>query len=111
MSQDLTHRRCTPCHASTPALRGVALEEHAERLADRWAVVDDHHLTAEFSFSDFRAALDFTNRVGRLAEAEGHHPEITLGWGRVTLRIWTHAIDALSENDFILAAKIEALST
>lgn len=109
MTEPLAQRRCEPCHADTPALTGAALEEHGNQLHDRWDVVDDHHLVADFSFSDFREALAFTNQLGALSEAEGHHPEITLTWGRVTVRIWTHAIDALSENDFILAAKIDAL--
>jgi 4a-hydroxytetrahydrobiopterin dehydratase len=72
-------------------------------------VVSDHHLERRFAFKDFRQALAFTNRVGALAEEEGHHPDIYLAWGKVDLKIWTHTIDGLTESDFILAAKIDRL--
>ena len=68
-------------------------------------MVDEHHLEREFRFKDFRAALDFTVRVGELAEQQGHHPDIYLAWGKVKLTIWTHKIDGLTESDFIFAAK------
>jgi 4a-hydroxytetrahydrobiopterin dehydratase len=71
--------------------------------------VKEHHLEKEFQFKDFREALDFTNRVGALAEAQGHHPDIYLTWGKVKLTIWTHKIDGLTESDFIMAAKADAL--
>jgi 4a-hydroxytetrahydrobiopterin dehydratase len=71
-------------------------------------VVDDHHLEKEFTFEDFKSALEFTNRVGEIAEAEGHHPDIFLTWGQVVLKIWTHSVKGLSENDFILAAKADS---
>lgn len=74
-----------------------------------WQVVDEHHIERDYRFSDFRAALDFTNRVGELAEGEGHHPDIYLAWGKVGIKIWTHKIDGLTESDFILAAKIDRL--
>ena len=69
----------------------------------------DHQLEKEFRFKDFREALAFTNRVGELAEAQGHHPDIYLTWGKVKLTIWTHKVDGLTESDFILAAKADAL--
>ena len=71
-----------------------------------WEVIDTHHLEKSFSFNNFSEALTFTNKVGGIAEEEGHHPDIELGWGRVKIIIWTHKIDGLSESDFILAAKI-----
>jgi len=70
-------------------------------------VVDEHHLEKEYRFKDFRTALDFTNRVGELAESQGHHPDIHLSWGRVRLDIWTHKINGLTESDFIFAAKAD----
>ena len=76
----------------------------AALLGGGWRVVDEHHLEKAYAFDDFRQALDFTNRVGEIAEAEGHHPDVHLGWGRVKLTIWTHKIDGLTESDFILAA-------
>jgi 4a-hydroxytetrahydrobiopterin dehydratase len=71
--------------------------------------VAEHHLERVFRFADFRSALAFTNQVGELAEREQHHPDIHLAWGKVKLRIWTHKIDGLTESDFILAAKVDAL--
>lgn len=79
-------------------------------LGGDWRVVDDHHIEKEFRFRDFKDALDFTNRVGAIAEEQGHHPEISLGWGHADLRIWTHKIDGLTESDFILAAHIDKIS-
>ena len=106
---DLANRRCGPCNAETPPIEGKELERYREHLHPRWRVVEDHHLSARFEFKDFVQALDFTNRVGAVAEAEGHHPELCLSWGWVKVKLWTHAIDGLSENDFILAAKIDQL--
>jgi 4a-hydroxytetrahydrobiopterin dehydratase len=71
--------------------------------------VAEHHLRKAFSFPDFVTALRFTNQVGELAEAEGHHPDIRLTWGRVEIEIFTHKIDGLTESDFILAARIDRL--
>jgi 4a-hydroxytetrahydrobiopterin dehydratase len=78
-------------------------------LGNGWRLVDDHHLEKEFPFPDFRSALEFTNRVGELAEAVGHHPDIYLSWGRVRVILWTHKIDGLAEADFVFAAKTDAL--
>ncbi len=80
-----------------------------EELGSGWQVVREHHLEKEFSFPDFRSALDFTVRLGEVAEVEGHHPDIHLAWGRVKLQIWTHKIDGLTESDFVLAAKADRL--
>jgi 4a-hydroxytetrahydrobiopterin dehydratase len=74
-----------------------------------WQVVNGHHLLKSCSFPDFRTALDFVNRVGAVAEQEGHHPDLYLAWGKVEVKIWTHKIDGLTESDFILAAKIDQL--
>lgn len=72
-------------------------------------MVDGHHVEREFSFPNFVQALAFTNKVGELAETEGHHPDIYLAWGKVGIKIWTHKIDGLTESDFVLAAKIDRL--
>ncbi|MBI2132540.1 MAG: 4a-hydroxytetrahydrobiopterin dehydratase, partial [Candidatus Tectomicrobia bacterium] len=72
-----------------------------------WRVVDEHHLEKEYKFPDFRKAMDFTVRVGELAERQGHHPDIYLAWGKVRLTIWTHKIDGLTESDFVFAAKAD----
>jgi 4a-hydroxytetrahydrobiopterin dehydratase len=109
MSSSLAQRHCEPCHGGTPRLQGAELRKYERELSDHWRIEAEHRLVARFGFPDFEEALRFTNRVGALAEAEGHHPEIRLTWGEATVRIWTHAIDGLSENDFILAAKIDEI--
>jgi 4a-hydroxytetrahydrobiopterin dehydratase len=106
---DLTAKQCVPCRGGVPPLVGKELDALARQLGHEWRVVDGHHLEKEYAFPDFRTALAFTNRVGALAEAEGHHPDIHLAWGKVRLTIYTHKIDGLTESDFILAAKAEAL--
>jgi len=92
-----------------PPLAGRELADLQAALGGGWRTVDEHHLEKEFGFEDFRSALDFTNRVGELAEEQGHHPDIYLSWGRVRIQIWTHKIDGLTESDFVLAAKIDEL--
>jgi len=74
-----------------------------------WEAVNEHHLKKTFAFPDFQRALDFVNRVGAVAEEQGHHPDIFLAWGKVEITMWTHKIDGLTESDFILAAKIDRL--
>ena len=90
-------------------MKGQALAELLKKLGNNWAVINEHHLEKEFTFKNFREALAFTNKVGELAEAQGHHPDIGLSWGRVKITIWTHKIDGLTESDFIMAAKIDRL--
>lgn len=109
MSSDLARKSCIPCRGGVPPLAGQELADLQAALGGDWQVVNDHHLEKQFLFNDFRAALDFTNRVGELAEEQGHHPDICLSWGRTVTRIWTHKIDGLTESDFILAAKIDEL--
>lgn len=109
MSTDLSERECVPCHGDVPTLEGEELRALHEQLGAEWEVVDEHHLSKRFEFEDFAAALEFTNEVGELAEDEGHHPLLHLTWGEVTVDVWTHAVDGLTENDFVLAAKIDEL--
>ena len=102
----LARQKCEPCEGGASALLDQEIREMASQQHGGWMVVENHHLSNSYKFQDFRQALEFTNRVGELAEAEGHHPEICVGWGRVKIDIWTHAVDGLTKNDFILAAKI-----
>jgi len=108
---DLAKKECIPCKGGIPPLKGVELTKLLDNLGGGWRVVDEHHLEKEYRFKDFRTALAFTNRVGELAEAQGHHPDINLSWGKVKLTIWTHKIDGLTESDFILAAKADTVET
>ena len=105
----LADRNCVPCHGAVPSLKGKKLAEIHQELAEsgQWNVVNEHHLGRAYKFPDFRSALTFVNRVGELAEEQGHHPDILLGWGKVEITLSTHAVDGLTESDFILAAKID----
>jgi 4a-hydroxytetrahydrobiopterin dehydratase len=105
---NLADKRCVPCMGGIPPLRGGELQKLAEQLP-AWEVVDAHHIARSFAFPDFRTALDFVNRVGAVAEEEGHHPDLCLSWGRVDVKTYTHKINGLAESDFILAAKIDRL--
>jgi 4a-hydroxytetrahydrobiopterin dehydratase len=100
---------CVPCKGGVPPFTHEQIEPYLADLGNDWRVVDGHHLEKEFTFKNFREALDFTNRVGVLAEEIGHHPDIYLAWGKVKLTIWTHKIDGLHESDFVFAAKADRL--
>jgi 4a-hydroxytetrahydrobiopterin dehydratase len=105
--EELAAQQCVPCKGGVPPLKGKELQELDQKLGHDWKLIDEHHLEKIFTFKDFREALDFTIKVGELAENVGHHPDIYLSWGKVKITIWTHKIDGLTESDFILAAKIE----
>lgn len=106
---ELASKKCVPCKGGVPPLKGEALQA-LQKQVEGWNVVDEHHLLKTFKFPDFRKALDFVNRVGEIAEEQGHHPIITFTWGKVDITIYTHKINGLTESDFILAAKIDALT-
>ena len=106
---DLASKDCVPCKGGHPPLRGDELDRLMGELGHGWQVVGEHHLEKEYRFKDFRLALEFTNRVGALAEGQGHHPDLHLAWGRVRVTIWTHKIDGLTESDFVFAARTERL--
>jgi 4a-hydroxytetrahydrobiopterin dehydratase len=106
---ELADKRCVPCRGGTPPVTGTELEAFRRQLGGEWRVVDEHHLEKTYAFDDFRQALDFTVRVGEMAEEQDHHPDIHLTWGEVTVTIWTHKIDGLTESDFVFAAKADGL--
>jgi len=91
-----------------PPLAGEEIRKLASQV-EGWQVINDHHLQKTYGFKDFRETLDFVNRVGQLAEEQGHHPDICFGWGKADVSIWTHKIDGLTQSDFVLAAKIDRL--
>lgn len=105
-SDDLASKVCVPCRGGVPPL---GEEEQKPLLAqlEGWRVVDNHHLRKEYEFPDFVQALAFVNRVGEVAEANGHHPNLHLTWGKVDIEIYTHKINGLTESDFVLAAKCD----
>ena len=105
---DLASKTCVPCRGGTPPLKGEELDNLWQQIPG-WEVVEEHHLRRRFRFKNFREALDFVNRVGELAEEQGHHPDVRFGWGYAEVTVYTHKIDGLTESDFILAAKISEL--
>ena len=104
---DLAKKTCIPCKGGVPPLQGTKLDDLLEKLKNNWKIIKEHHLEKEYSFKNFKEALDFTIKVGELAENQGHHPDVFLAWGKVKLTIWTHKIDGLTESDFIFAAKAD----
>jgi 4a-hydroxytetrahydrobiopterin dehydratase len=105
---DLAERQCVPCRGGVPPLAGPEIRNLLAELQG-WQVIEEHHLQKLFLFKDFRETLTFVNRVGELAEEQGHHPDICFGWGKADVTIWTHKINGLTESDFVLAAKIDKL--
>jgi len=107
----LADKTCVPCKGGVPPLKGKELTQMQQQLPEsaHWKVVDEHHLERMYKFPDFKSALAFVNKVGALAEEQGHHPDIFLAWGKVGITTWTHKVDGLTESDFILAAKIDRL--
>jgi 4a-hydroxytetrahydrobiopterin dehydratase len=108
MTDQLADKTCVPCRGGVPALKGKELEA-LHKSVPNWKVANEHHITREYKFPDFAKALEFVNRVGALAEEQGHHPDILLAWGKTGVTLWTHKIDGLTESDFIMAAKIDRL--
>jgi 4a-hydroxytetrahydrobiopterin dehydratase len=109
MTDQLADQKCIPCRGGVPPLKGTELENFHKQVP-QWAVVNEHHLQRAFKFPDFKQALDFVNKLGALAEEQGHHPDILLAWGKAEITLWTHKIDGLTESDFIMAAKIDRLA-
>lgn len=106
----LADEHCTPLPAGAPPLPPSDWPPLLAQLDGDWRIVDGHHLTRSWRLPDFAQALALVNRIGALAEAEDHHPDLLLGWGRVEITLWTHTVGGLSRNDFILAARIDRLS-
>jgi 4a-hydroxytetrahydrobiopterin dehydratase len=105
---ELAERQCVPCRGGVPPLTPEGIQPLLGELKG-WQVINQHHLLKIYDFKNFRESLNFVNRVGELAEEQGHHPDICFGWGKAEITIWTHKIDGLTESDFVLAAKIDRL--
>jgi 4a-hydroxytetrahydrobiopterin dehydratase len=106
---DLAQKKCVACEGGMPPLNTVEAEVLLKQLSGWELTSDARVLTKRFTCKDFAEALAFVNDIGRIAESEGHHPDLELGWGKVVVSLTTHAIGGLSENDFIVAAKVDAL--
>ncbi len=105
----LAERSCKACRGESAPLSDDTVQDYLKQLSD-WTLDDNGHLTRSYKFDDFAATLEFVNRVGELAEQEGHHPNIHFTYGKATIELYTHKVDGLTESDFILAAKIGELS-
>lgn len=108
----LNNEKCTACRRDSPRVTEADIQELKPQIP-QWTLAEADgtpRLEREFRFNNFAQALNFTNRVGALAEEEGHHPAILTEWGRVTIKLWTHKIRGLHRNDFVMAAKIDSLS-
>ncbi len=106
----LTHKHCVPCEGGTPPFTPGQIAEYRPHIVSEWNVLDNTKLHRDFRFQNFTRAMEFVNQVAEIAEAEGHHPDISIFYNQVTIELWTHAVGGLSENDFIVAAKIDALA-
>jgi 4a-hydroxytetrahydrobiopterin dehydratase len=104
--EKLESKQCTPCRSGAPPLARGEIYILSQEIHG-WSIVGDHHIEKEYAFRDFKSALAFVNIIGDIAEREGHHPDLGLSWGRVKVRLFTHKIDGLHENDFIMAARID----
>jgi len=105
----LLDKKCVPCEGGVPPLTPSQVQDLMKEVKG-WSVRDNKEISKEFKFKNFKEAVAFINKVGEVAEQEGHHPDINLhNWNKVTFTLSTHAINGLSENDFILAAKIDNL--
>ena len=105
---ELADRECVPCRGGVPGLSREEVEALLPQLRG-WTAEGVHHISKEYRFPDFAEALAFVNQVGAIAEEQNHHPDLEFTWGRARIEIRTHAIDGLTESDFVLAAKIDRL--
>ena len=106
---DLSKKKCKPCEGGIPPLNEKEVAEYRKQIRDDWKVIENKKISKEYLFVNYRHSMDFVNKVANLAEEEGHHPVMHIFYGRVVIELWTHAIDGLSENDFIMAFKIDGL--
>ena len=111
---DLAEKKCIPCEGNIPAFKIDEIHKYLKKV-DGWNIVEDKldgfHLIKEFKFNNFIESQKFVNKVGEISEKEAHHPDIWFGWGYAKIKIFTHAIKVLSESDFILAAKIDKITS
>ena len=106
---DLANKKCIPCGGGIPSLEAVAIQSFMKGIDPAWRLVGEKKIVREFAFKDFKEAMAFVNRVAEIAEKEGHHPDVYIFYNIVRLELWTHAANGLTENDFIIAAKIDQL--
>jgi 4a-hydroxytetrahydrobiopterin dehydratase len=113
MTEKLAQQKCTACTGDSPPVSADEIEKLKPQIPN-WRIEEHNgelHLERVFTFPDFNQALAFTNQVGEQAETEGHHPALLTEWGKVTVSWWTHAINGLHQNDFIMAAKTDQIAS
>jgi len=103
----LADNKCVPCRGGVPPMEQAKAQAMLKQLERGWQLNKDGHLERLYTFKDFAQALDFVNKVGAVAEAEGHHPDLYLAWGKCKVELWTHKINGLTESDFYMAAKAD----
>ena len=108
--KNLQNKKCYACDSDTQPLDFSSIKIYKDQLKSAWQITDNKKIDQTFEFKDFKEAINFINLVAKIAENEGHHPDIGIYYNKVKISLWTHSIDGLSENDFIMAAKIENLS-
>lgn len=108
MTQKLSEKKCVACEGGMPSLNLKQINGFMKELSAGWEL-QDGHLVKEWKFKDFKETMAFVNKVADIAESEGHHPDLFISYGKLKIELWTHAVGGLSENDFILAAKIDFL--
>ncbi len=106
---DLAQKKCVPCEGGVPPFKPSEVEKYLKEISPDWGTIEDKRLERKFKFKDFKEAMVFVNKVAIVAEEEQHHPDIKIFYNLVTITLWTHAISGLSENDFIMAAKIDQI--
>jgi 4a-hydroxytetrahydrobiopterin dehydratase len=106
---ELSKKKCVPCEGGVPPLEADKINELKQQVNSDWQVLENKKIKRSFSFVNFKQTMDMVNKIADIAEAEGHHPDMYVSYGKVEVELWTHAINGLSENDFILAAKIDKL--
>ncbi len=106
---NLSKMKCVPCMGGVPPLKGSELNKLQKELGHDWKVVKQHHVEKDYKFKDFKQTLGFVNKIGKIAEEQGHHPNIEFTYGKAKISIYTHKINGLTVSDFVLAAKIEKI--
>jgi len=106
---ELKSLKCKPCEGGIPELTALEISKFKEQLHPAWNVIDNMRITKEFSFVNYKHTISFVNKIATIADEEGHHPVLHVYYNKIVVEIWTHAINGLSENDFILASKIDGL--
>lgn len=108
MSINLISKKCVPCEGGVPPLTQAQIDSYKKEISSEWQVLDGKKIERKFKFKDFKESMKFVNKVAEIAEQQQHHPDIKIFYSLVTITLWTHAIAGLSENDFIMAAKIDS---